>query len=285
MVRAIWNGSISFGLVHLPVGLYSATRDASVDFQMLDKRSLDPVGYRRYNKRTGRELQAQDIVKGVRQSNGKYVVITDAEIQAAFPRSTRTIEIEAFIKLSDVPLMLLERPYYIAPAAKADKVYVLLREAMRAANAAAIARLVIHNKEHLALVIVDGAALVLDVLRWSQDVRSAGDLALPRTAAAIKPQERAMAERLVEEMMGPWQPNGHVEHFSAAINRLIRKKVAAGKEQELEPLEPVPERSTNNVVDLRELLEKSLRHDRGSRAGLHRRRSATHRATPRARRA
>src|SRR5580698_738522 len=130
MARAIWSGAITFGLVHLPVSLLSATQDSGIDFQWLDRKSLDPVGYKRYNKRTGRELKMQDIVKGVRQPNGKYVVVTDEEIRTAFPKSTQTIEIEAFVKAAELPFMMLEKPYYIQPAGKSEKVYVLLREAM-----------------------------------------------------------------------------------------------------------------------------------------------------------
>src|SRR5579862_4620242 len=115
MARAVWSGAITFGLVNLPVGVYSATDESGVDFQWLDRRSLDPVGYKRYNKRNGRELKAADIVRGLRQANGKYVVLSDEEIRTAFPKSTQTIEISAFTAIGNLPLMLLERPYYLAP--------------------------------------------------------------------------------------------------------------------------------------------------------------------------
>lgn len=266
MSRALWKGAITFGLVHMPVALNPATRESSIDFQWLDRKSLDPVGYKRYNKRTGRELKAQDIVKGVRQPNGKYVVLSDEEIKAAFPKSTQTIEIEAFIKIEQVPLMMLERPYYIQPARKSEKVYVLLREAMREAGVAALARIVMHTKEHFAAILVVQNALVLDILRWSADLRPIGSLELPAKAdATIKPQERKMASELIQQMTADWKAGSYAEHFSTAIGNLIKRKVAAGESKTVEPLEEAaPKRAASNVIDLAELLAKSMRARHGA---------------------
>jgi DNA end-binding protein Ku len=279
MPRAIWKGAITFGLVHLPVSLVAATEDAGIDFQWLDRKSLDPVGYKRYNKRTGKELKMQDIVKGVRQSNGKYVVVTDDEIKAAFPKSTQTIQIESFVKSQELPFMSLERPYYIQPDSKAEKVYVLLREAMREASVVAIARIVIHNKEHLAAIVISDDALVLDVLRWSADLRSAGGLGIPaKSPVNIKPDERKMAAQLIDQMTGAWKPEAYEEHFADAIGALVRRKVAAGQAQSVEPLEDAPsERSSSNVVDLTELLAKSMRaHGERPPSSIARANSALH---------
>jgi DNA end-binding protein Ku len=261
MARALWKGAIAFGLVHLPVALFSATRDSRVDFQWLDRKSLDPVGYKRYNKRTGRELKIQDIVKGVRQPNGKYVVVTDDEIRAAFPTSTQTIEITSFVKITELPLMMLERPYYVQPAARADKVYALLREAMRDAGVAALARIVIHNKEHFAAVLVVQDALVLEVLRWAADLRPTSTVDLPgRAAAAVTGAELKMASRLIDEMTRPWKPQHDTGHFSKAIGTLVRRKLAAGKATTVEPLEQAPQAQTpSNVIDLAQLLRDSMR--------------------------
>jgi DNA end-binding protein Ku len=264
MAHAIWKGAVTFGLVHMPVAMYSATRDSSVDFQWLDRRTLDPVGYRRYNKRTGRELKMQDIVKGVRQGDGRYVVLTEAEVRAAFPKSTQTVEIESFVKRADLPPVLFERPYYLQPAAKADHVYALLRETIRAADVAGIARIVMHNKEHLAALMAVQDALVLEVLRWADDVRPAKSLALPAGAAArLKTPELQMARRLVAEMTGPWQAQRYSEDFSRRIDTLIKKKLAAGKAQVMEALEPEPGApAPSNVIDLAELLRRSMRERR-----------------------
>jgi DNA end-binding protein Ku len=263
MAHAIWNGAVTFGLVHMPVGLYSATRDSGIDFQWLDRRTLDPVGYRRYNKRTGRELKMQDIVKGVRQRDGRYVVVSDAEVRAAFPKSTQTIEIESFVKRGDLPLVLLERPYYLQPVGKAEHVYALLREAIRAADVAGIARIVIHNKEHLAALLAVDNALVLEILRWSGDLRPEKTLALPSGAAArLKAGELQMARRLVAQMTGPWQAQRYSEDFSRRIDTLIKRKLAAGKAKAVESLEAAPSaQAPSNVIDLAELLRRSM-HER-----------------------
>jgi DNA end-binding protein Ku len=270
MARAVWKGAISFGLVHLPVALYPASQDSGIDFDWLDRRSLDPVGYKRYNKRTGRELKSADIVKGVKQPGGGYVVVSDEEVRAAFPRSTRTIEIASFVKQAEVSPMALERPYYVQPTGKADKVYVLLRETMREAGVIAIARIVMHTKEHLTALMVDGEALVLNTLRWPDELRSPAGLGLPGKRAAgaeVKPAERKMAAQLVAEMTTPWKPGDYSEHFGNAIRQLIRRKVATGKTRQVEPLEEQPLAAPSNVVDLSELLAKSLRASRAPASG------------------
>jgi DNA end-binding protein Ku len=267
--RAVWTGAITFGLVHLPVSLLSAVDESRVDFQWLDRKSLDPVGYKRYNKRTGRELALKDIVKGVRQTNGKYVVLNDEEIKAAFPKSTQTIQIEAFVKLQELPTLLLERPYYIQPDPKSEKVYVLLREAMRAAGVAAVARIVIHNKEHLAAILITESALILETLRWSGTIRPTAGLRIPASSTAranIRPEEQKMAAQLIDQMTGPWKPEAHAAHFAEAIAALIKRRVAAGRSQSVAPLEDVsPVAPPSNVVNLTELLAQSMRARRARR--------------------
>ena len=179
MPRAIWKGAISFGLVHVPVSLYPASQEVGIDFDWLDKRSMDPVGYQRVNKRTGKEIQKDDIVKGIKQDDGDYVLLSEDEIKAAFPKSTQTIEIEAFVKASEIPFVLLERPYFLEPLGKGDKVYALLRESMLEAGVIGIARVVMHTKEHLAALIPSGAALMLNTIRWASEMRPADELKLP----------------------------------------------------------------------------------------------------------
>jgi DNA end-binding protein Ku len=283
MPRAVWKGAISFGLVHLPVSLFPATQDSGIDFQWLDRRSLDPVGYKRYNKRTGMELKMQDIVKGVRQPNGKYVVVTDEEIRAAFPKSTQTIQIESFVKRSELPFMMLERPYYIQPASKSEKVYVLLREAMREADVVAVARLVIHNKEHLAAIVISDTALVLDVLRWAGDVRSPGQLGLPGragSAAGIKLEERKMASQLIQQMTGAWKTCAYAEQFTGAIGTLIRRNPAAGEAHRGASGGPVSASHDQCRGPYRALGKKHARAPRSRRGERGREQSAHRRAPP-----
>jgi DNA end-binding protein Ku len=260
MPRSIWKGAISFGLVHVPVGLYSASQQDEVDFDWLDRRTMDPVGYKRVNKRTGREIGRDDIVKGVKQKGGEYVVLSDEEIRKAYPKTTQTIEIEAFVDAKDIPFYFMEKPYYLKPEGKADKVYALLREAMREAGVVGIARFVMHSKEHLAALIPHGPALMLNTLRWADEVRPDKELKLPpagRNGAKLKDAELKMAAQLIRQMTAAWKPEAYAENFTGAIRALVARKAKAGKTETVEPLEEAPGRP-GNVIDLMAVLKQSL---------------------------
>jgi DNA end-binding protein Ku len=259
--RALWKGAISFGLVHVPVALFSATQEQEVDFDWLDARTMDPVGYKRINKRTGKEIAKEHIVKGVKLQGDEYVVLSDDEIKAAYPKRTQTIAIETFVKAQEVSFVYTEKPYYLAPDAKAQRVYALLREALEAAGVIGIARFVLHNKEHLAALIPAGPALMLGTLRWADEVRSPDELDLPKPGAAangLKPAEMKMAGQLIEQMTGPWKPQDYRDDFTEAIHALIERKAKAGKTETVQPFEDAPDLGESNVVDLTELLRNSL---------------------------
>ena len=262
MPRVIWKGAISFGLVHVPVALYPASQEVGVDFDWLDKRTMDPVGYKRVNKRTGKEIAKEDIVKGVKLDDGDYVVLSDEEIKAAFPKSTQTIEIEAFVKASEIAFVLLERPYYLEPVGKGERVYALLRESMQDAGVIGIARVVMHNKEHLAALIPSGAALMLNTIRWATEMRPPDELKLPaqgKSSTSLKPTELKMAAQLISDMTGPWKAGDYTDTFAEAVKALVKQKVDAGKTEQVTPLEDASEvASASNVVDLTALLAKSL---------------------------
>ena len=262
MPRVIWKGAISFGLVHVPVALYPASQEVGVDFDWLDKRSMDPVGYKRINKRTGKEIAKEDIVKGIKLDDGDYVVLSDEEIKSAFPKSTQTIEIEAFVKASEIAFVLLERPYYLEPIGKGERVYALLRESMLDAGVIGIARLVMHTKEHLAALIPSGAALMLNTIRWATEMRPVDELNLPaqgKTSTSLKPTELKMAAQLISDMTGPWKADAYTDTFGAAVKNLVKQKVDAGKTEQVTPLEDSADvANASNVVDLTALLAKSL---------------------------
>jgi DNA end-binding protein Ku len=262
MPRVIWKGAISFGLVHVPVALYPASQEAGVDFDWLDKRSMDPVGYKRVNKRTGKEIKREDIVKGVKLDDGVYVVLSEDEIKNAFPKSTQTIEIESFVKASEIPFILLEKPFYLEPIGKGERVYALLREAMLAAGVIGVARVVMHTKEHLAALVPSGPALILNTIRWAKEVRSPAELKLPapgRAGSSLKPTELKMAAQLIDDMTAPWNPETFTDTFTAAVETLVQTKRDAGKTSQVTPLEDAPEPATSsNVVDLSDLLSQSL---------------------------
>ena len=262
MPRVVWKGAISFGLVHVPVALYPASQEIGIDFDWLDKRSMDPVGYKRVNKRSGKEIDGANIVKGIKQDDGDYVILSEDQIKAAYPKSTQTIEIESFVKASEIPFILLETPYYLEPIGKGEKVYALLREAMLEAGVIGIARVVMHTKEHLAALIPSGAALVLNTIRWAEEIRPVDELKLPpegKTAAGLKTAELKMAAQLISDMTSVWNSADHADRFTGAIHELVNTKLAAGETETVTAVEDVGSvSSATNVVDLTELLAKSL---------------------------
>ena len=259
MYRAIWKGAISFGLVHVPVGLFPASQDVGIDFDWLDKRSMDPVGYKRVNKRTGKEIAREQIVKGIRQEDGDYVVLSEDQIKAAYPKATQTIEIECFVTAAEIPFTLLEKPYYLEPIGKGEKVYALLREAMAQAGVIGIARVVMHAKEHLAALVPTGPALMLNTIRWASEIRSPEALKLPAAGkAALKPAELKMATQLIGDMTQRWDPDAFSDQFTAAIQTLVQRKLKAGDTRQVTALEDAPPSSSTNVVDLTALLAQSL---------------------------
>jgi DNA end-binding protein Ku len=277
--RALWKGAISFGLVHIPVALHSATVETGIDFDWLDKRSMDPVGYKRINKKTGKEIDKENIVKGIEYEDGQYVVLTDAEIKAAYPKATQTIEIESFVPLAEIPFVYLDRPYYLAPVGKGDKVYALLRETLLKTGRAGISRVVIQTKQHLAALVAAGPALVLNLLRWGEQVRTWDNLDLPAAGnkgVGLKERELEMAEQLVDDMTGHWDPERFKDSFSEEVMSLVHKKVEAGQtEHVIQPEAAEEALAPSNIVDLTELLQRSLRKggkgaDEGAKKPAHR---------------
>lgn len=260
--RVIWKGAISFGLVLIPVGLHTAAREQGIDFDWLDRRTMDRVGYKRVNKRTGREIDRDDIVKGVEYGEGEYVVLTPDEIEAAYPRTTQTIEIVRFVQASELPFVYLERPYYLEPINKGQKVYALLRDTLARTGKIGLAKVVIQTKQHLAAVVPSGPALVLDLLRWGDEVKPLDGLDLPGVGPKgpkFTTTETRMAEQLVKEMTGPWDPQAFKNEFREVIMKLVEKKAKAGKAKAvIEPAEQAPE-TGDNVIDLTELLARSLK--------------------------
>lgn len=260
MPRAIWKGAISFGLVHIPVSLVSATSSQGVDFDWLDKRSMDPVGYKRINKTTGKEVTKENIVKGVAFEKGSYVVLSEDEIRSAHPKSTQTIEIIAFVASDQIPLQNIDTPYFLAPDKRGGKVYALLRETLKKTGKVALANVVLHTKQHLAALMPLESALVLVMLRWPAEVRSLDELELGSdvTKPSLAKGELDMAKRLVEDMSADWQPDEYRDSFQDKIMALVAKKAKAGKIEDVESQEGSEERKSADVIDLTELLKRSL---------------------------
>ena len=260
MARSIWKGAISFGLVHIPVSLVSATSSQGVDFDWLDQRSMDPVGYKRINKVTGKEVTKEHIVKGVQYEKGRYVVLSEEEIRSAHPASTQTIDIFAFVDSEQIPLQNIDTPYFLAPDKRGGKVYALLRETLAKTNKVALTHVVLHTRQHLAALMPLDSALVLVMLRWPAEVRSLDELALGRdvTDATLTKGELDMAKRLVEDMSGDWQPDDYRDSFEDKIMALVEKKAHAGKIENVERVSDEEPRKSADVIDLTELLKRSL---------------------------
>jgi DNA end-binding protein Ku len=262
MPRVIWKGAVSFGLVHIPVALYPATRSDDLDFDWLDRRSMDRVGYKRINKATGKEVPREQIVRGYAYEKDRYVILTDEDIRAANPVSTQTVDLLTFVDAAEIPFLYLDTPYFLAPDRRGEKVYALLREALARSQKIGVANVVLHTKQHLAALIPLGPVLVLHTLRWSNEVRDWSELDVPAEgakAAKLTAKEIEMAEKLIDDMSGTWDPAAYHDTFRDDILALVDRKVRAGRTESVEPVEaehPAPR--TDNVIDLTDLLRKSL---------------------------
>jgi DNA end-binding protein Ku len=260
MPRAIWKGAISFGLVHIPVALTSATASQGVDFDWLDKRSMDPVGYKRINKVTGKEIDKENIVKGVEYEKGRYVVLSEEEIREAHPASTQTIDIFSFVDSAQIPLQNIDTPYYLSPDKRGEKVYALLRETLASTQKVALALVVLHTRQHLAAVMPIDDAMVLVMLRWPSEVRGLDSLELPAgvSNAKLAKGELDMAKRLVKDMSGDWAPDEYQDSFTDKIMQLVEQKAQQGKNAAVEKVPGEEGRRSADVIDLTELLKRSL---------------------------
>jgi len=260
MPRTIWKGAVSFGLVHIPVALVPATTRQGIDFDWLDKRSMDRVGYKRINKTTGDDIESENIVKGVEYEKGHYVVISDDEIKGAHPKATQTVDIVAFVDAKDISFLYIDTPYYLTPDRRGEKVYALLRETLIQTGKVGIANVVLRNKQHLAVVMPLGKALVMNTLRWADEVRGVEYLELKDEALDpdLADRELDMAKRLVEDMTEKWKPEQYKDTFQDQIMELVEKKAREGKLEAVGGPEEAVDRRSADVIDLTELLKRSL---------------------------
>jgi DNA end-binding protein Ku len=258
--RTLWKGAISFGLVHIPVTLHSATAENRMKFNLLDKATMSPVGNRQVNKATGEEMQREEVVKGFEVEKDQFVVLTPDEIKAAMPHSTQAIDIEAFVDREQIPSVFFNKPYYVSPAGKGgQKPFALLRETLERTGKVGIARVVISTKQHLAMLVPHGNGLVLDLLRWSDEVRDTAGLAWPGDDVKVSAAELKMAEQLVGAMAGDWQPDLFHDEFREKLMALVERKAREGGLRAVAPLPGEEEPATAEVIDLTELLRRSLK--------------------------
>jgi len=262
MARGLWKGAISFGLVNVPVELHSAQKRASkgatgLDLTMLDKRDLAPVGYKRVNKSTGKEVPWDDVVKGYEYKDDKYVVLSDEDFRRANPEAAKTVDIQAFVELGSIAPQHFDTPYYLVPDKRGEKAYALLRETLEKAGRAGIASVVIRTRQYLAALVAQDGLLVLNTLRYADELKDPAELKIPE--ARVTAKELDMAMRLVEDMADEWRPSKFKDTFRDDLLKRIKEKVKKGETEEI--TEPEKERRTEKgaeVIDLMEALKKSV---------------------------
>lgn len=267
MPATIWSGTLSFGLLHVPVKLMSGERSVDLQFRMLDARDNAPIRYERVNSETGEEVPWKDIVKAFEYDKGSYVVLDPGDIKAAASEGSReAVEIEAFVDLAEIGLRHFEKPYVLVPGKKAEKGYVLLRETLRKTGKAGVARVVVRQREYLSAVVPHGDALVLILLRYQQELVDLAEFKLPEGKPSdyrVSPKEIEMATRLVESMSVPWNPDDYIDDYRERLRAVIDKRmksqgvVAPEVDEEVER-----EGIATNVVDFESLLKKSISENR-----------------------
>ena len=260
MARGLWKGAISFGLVNVPVELHSAKkRAAELDMTMLDKRDLAPVGYKRVNKSTGKEVAWGDVVKGYEYKDDKYVVLSDEDFRRANPEAAKTVDILAFVELAEIQPQYFDTPYYLKPEKRGEKAYALLRDTLEKAGKAGIASVVIRTKQYLAALVAQGELLVLNTLRYADELKDPAELEIPK--AKVTAKELDMALRLVEDMADEWHPDRYKDTYKDDLLKRIKQKVKAGETEELTAPEKEPRKEKSaDVIDLMSLLKKSVEH-------------------------
>jgi DNA end-binding protein Ku len=267
MARAFWKGSISFGLVEIPVSLRPALQSDDLSFTLLNRKDFAPVGYKRYDKNTGREVPWDQIVRGYEYEPDEYVVLTDEELKQASPKKTQSIEIVEFVDGSEIDPLYYDVPYYVEPQKKASKSYALLRQALEKSGRVGIARVVLRTRQHIAALLVRGGVLVLNLLRYPHELRSADRIDVPdkKSAKGATPAEVRMAEQLIEGMTGRWDPEKFKDEYRDDIMALVRKKVRSHQTHTILEPEPGEEKQAlrKEVVDLMPLLKQSLERRTG----------------------
>jgi DNA end-binding protein Ku len=262
MARPIWTGTLSFGLLNIPVSLMSGERSVDLHFRMLDARSNTPIRYERVNAETGEEVPWKDIVKAFEYEKGSYVVLDPKDLKAAAPEGREAVEVEAFIDAAAIGPEYYEKPYVLVPGKKATKGYVLLREVLKRSGRIGVARVVIRTREYLAAVMPKGDALLLMLLRYPQELVSPEEYDIPEGDVAdyrISAKELAMAEQLIESMAGEWTPGDYRDEFRGRLRKVIEKRLKAkGAVLAQEPEHDDAHEAATNVVDFMALLQQSL---------------------------
>ncbi len=255
MARAIWKGSISFGLVNIPIALYPATRREELKFRLLRKSDLSPVNYKRVAEKDGKEVPWDQIVKGYEYEKGRYVVLKDEDFERVDLEATQTVDIQDFVDQEEIDPMFFYKPYYLEPQKGGDKAYALLRDALKDSNKVGIAKVVIKTRQYLAGVKPEDGALVLELMHFADELADPQKLHVPKKLEIGK-REMTMAKSLIDSMSSKWEPQKYKDDYREALMEVIEEKVeAGGKEIEEKPKKAL---KPTKVIDLVSVLKKSL---------------------------
>jgi DNA end-binding protein Ku len=263
MPRPVWSGTLSFGLLNIPVSLMSGEKpSADIHFRMLDGRNNAPVKYERVNAETGEEVPWKDIVKAYEYEKGSFVVLEPEDIKSAAPESHDAVEVEGFVDASAIGPQYFEKPYVLVPQKKAEKGYVLLREALQKTGKIGIGRVVIRTRENLCAVMPEGDALMLMMLRYPHELVDVHEYNIPEGAKGdyrITPKELQFSEQLIDAMSSEWEPGNYKDEFRARLQKVIKERMEAHGVVRRKPEEhEAAEGTATNVVDFMSLLQKSI---------------------------
>jgi DNA end-binding protein Ku len=260
--RPIWAGTLSFGLLNVPVSLMTGERRNDLSFRMLDARNNAAVKYERVNAETGEEVPWKEIVKAYEYEKGNYVVLEPEDIKSAAAAGKEAVEIETFVDASAISPQYFEKPYVLVPGKKAEKGYVLLRETLKRTGKVGVGRVVLRTKEYLCAVMPQGDALILEILRFEEEIVDASEYKLPSGKAEeyrVSAKELSMAEQLIESMAGEWKPDEFKDEFRERLTHVIEDRLKSkGLVTNVEGKDDEDEEATTNVVDFMALLQKSL---------------------------
>ncbi len=262
MPRAIWKGTISFGLVTIPVSLMSAVAPRELAFHLLDSADMTPIHNVRVNSH-GEEVPWERVIKGYELPDGRWITLTDEDFRSANVTATQTIDVIAAVEASQVPLPFFDTPYHLAPEKPGAKAYALLREVLRSADRIAIGTVIVRSRQHLCALVPQGDLLMLEMLRWPHELRDTGDIAVPGSDLAqlgVTDAEVALAQQLVATIAGDWDPASYTDTYRDDLLALIARKAAG---ETIEVSEPAPAQA--QVVDIAELLKRSVEEARRSR--------------------
>jgi DNA end-binding protein Ku len=254
-MRAIWKGSISFGLVNIPIALYPATRREELKFRLLRAKDLSPVNYKRVAEKDGKEVPWDEIVKGYEYEKGKYIVLKEEDFQRVDLEATQTVDIQDFVEEDEIDPMFFYKPYYLEPQKGGDKAYVLLRESLADTKKVGIAKVVIKTRQYLAGVKPEGEVLILELMHFAEELADPKQLHVPKKLEPGK-RELDMAKALVGSMSAKWNPEKYHDDYREALMEVIEEKVESGG-KEIEE-KPKAKKAPTKVIDLVAVLQRSL---------------------------